>query len=172
MSKVKIEDGKTYSSVEEMLEDLYKEDELERKNKPISYNLKKLWHRINLSQRYYNTKNGVKNLIKWFPIVWRDRDWDEAYLLTVMEFKFKNMSHLHKNYGHLENSELYASQLARAAELTERIKNDRLHYSEEVEVLHNQGKIREAMELEHELYTKDLDELTTLIKENLHHWWD
>ena len=159
-------------NLEEFKKDIEEKIEYERKNKPIRYRLSKLWYRIDLKRCYYNIRNGIKNLIKWFPIVWRDRDWDEAYLLTVMEFKFKNMSHLHKNYGHLENSELYASQLARAAELTERIKNDRLHYSEEVEVLHNQGKIREAMELEHELYTKDLDELTTLIKENLHHWWD
>ena len=159
-------------NLEEFKKDIEEKIEYERKNKPVRYRLSKLWYRINLKQRYYNTKNGIKNLIKWFPIVWRDRDWDEAYLLTVMEFKFKNMSHLHENYGHLENSELYASQLARAAELTERIKNDRLHYSEEVGVLHNQGKVVEAMELEHELYTKDLEELTTLMKENLHHWWD
>lgn len=159
-------------NLEEFKKDIEGKNELERKNKPIRYDLKKSWSRINISQRYYNTKNGIKNLIKWFPVVWRDRDWDEFYLLHAMEFKFKNMSHLHKNYSHLENAELYASQLARAAELTNRIKNDRLHYSEEVETLHNQGKVREAMELEHELYTKDLEELTTLMKENLHHWWD
>ena len=39
--------------------------------------------------RYYHNdfKVGVKNLWKWFPVVWKDRDWDHTHILEVMKFK-------------------------------------------------------------------------------------
>ncbi len=33
---------------------------------------------------------GIKNLIKWFPIIFKDRDWDSYYILEVLKFKIKN----------------------------------------------------------------------------------
>jgi hypothetical protein len=33
---------------------------------------------------------GIKNLWKWFPIVWKDRDWDDSYIFDVLKFKLKN----------------------------------------------------------------------------------
>lgn len=35
---------------------------------------------------------GVKNLIKWFPIVWRDRDWDDYYIFEILKFKITNQA--------------------------------------------------------------------------------
>ena len=33
--------------------------------------------------------NGVKNLIKWFPVIWKDRQWDDSYILEVLKTKIK-----------------------------------------------------------------------------------
>ena len=33
---------------------------------------------------------SIMHLIKWFPIIWKDRDWDHYYLLTIMQFKIDN----------------------------------------------------------------------------------
>lgn len=33
----------------------------------------------------------VKNIIRWFPIIWQDRDFDYQYLLDITEFKLLNM---------------------------------------------------------------------------------
>jgi hypothetical protein len=33
---------------------------------------------------------GIKNIWKWFPIVWRDRDFDNYYIEQVLYFKLKN----------------------------------------------------------------------------------
>ena len=35
----------------------------------------------------------IKNLIKWFPIIWNDDDWDYTDILKV--FKFKLLQHYH-----------------------------------------------------------------------------
>ena len=34
---------------------------------------------------------GIKNIIYWFPIIWKDRDYDHAYIEYMMEHKFKAM---------------------------------------------------------------------------------
>lgn len=34
---------------------------------------------------------GIRNLIFWAPIIWMDRDWDDYYLLKMMEIKIRRM---------------------------------------------------------------------------------
>lgn len=33
---------------------------------------------------------GIKNLWKWLPLVWKDRDWDDYFILEALKFKLKN----------------------------------------------------------------------------------
>ena len=44
--------------------------------------------------KYYphNFIAGVKNLIAWFPIIWKDRDWDDHYIFEVLKFKIRRQS--------------------------------------------------------------------------------
>ena len=35
---------------------------------------------------------SVKNLIRWFPIIWKDRDWDDHYIWEILKFKLKNQA--------------------------------------------------------------------------------
>jgi hypothetical protein len=39
--------------------------------------------------RYYHKDlyRGIKNLIQWFPVIWKDRDWDSYYIFTILEHK-------------------------------------------------------------------------------------
>jgi len=41
--------------------------------------------------RYYHKDlyRGIKNLIKWFVVIWKDRDWDSYYIFRIMEHKLK-----------------------------------------------------------------------------------
>ena len=39
--------------------------------------------------------NSIKNLIRWFPIIWKDRDHDDYYIFEVLKFKIKNTMKLH-----------------------------------------------------------------------------
>jgi hypothetical protein len=41
--------------------------------------------------RYYHKyfKEGVKNLWYWFPIIWKDRHWDDQYIFEVLKHKLK-----------------------------------------------------------------------------------
>lgn len=52
----------------------------------------RLWWKF--EGRYYHKDlyRGVKNLIKWFPVIWRDRDWDHSYIFKILEHKLKSQA--------------------------------------------------------------------------------
>lgn len=44
--------------------------------------------------RYYHKylKQGIKNLIYWFPVIWKDRDWDSSYIFDIMNHKLSGQA--------------------------------------------------------------------------------
>jgi hypothetical protein len=34
----------------------------------------------------------IKNLIRWFPVIWKDEDWDDHYIFEILKFKLKNQA--------------------------------------------------------------------------------
>lgn len=34
----------------------------------------------------------IKNLVRWFPIIWKDQDWDDWYIFEILKFKLKNQA--------------------------------------------------------------------------------
>jgi hypothetical protein len=45
----------------------------------------------NILSFFYNIGTGFKNIIKWLPIIWNDRDWDYAYMLKILHKKLEHM---------------------------------------------------------------------------------
>lgn len=35
---------------------------------------------------------NICNLIRWFPIIWKDRDWDDHFIFEILKFKLKNQA--------------------------------------------------------------------------------
>ena len=73
--------------------------------------MKQIWH-------------GIKNIISWFPIIWRDRDWDHWYIYEILGFKLKRMEKLFRKYGHAEESEAIADQIKEVSVALERLIED------------------------------------------------
>jgi hypothetical protein len=44
--------------------------------------------------RYFHREiiKGIKNTIYWFPIIWKDRNWDSYYIFEIMKHKLKAQS--------------------------------------------------------------------------------
>jgi hypothetical protein len=38
-----------------------------------------------------NTWYKIKRIIDWFPLLWKDQDWDYGYLLIILKHKLKRM---------------------------------------------------------------------------------
>jgi hypothetical protein len=47
---------------------------------------------------YYSIKNGIENIINWFPIVWKDRNWDRLYIYILLHHKLRNMEKFFNGY--------------------------------------------------------------------------
>jgi len=54
-----------------------------------------LWDKVSLWWRYdgkyYHKflREGISNIIYWFPIIWKDRNWDHSYIFTMLQHKLK-----------------------------------------------------------------------------------
>jgi len=46
---------------------------------------------INMFNFIYSFKQGIKNLINWFSIIWSDRDWDHHFFYKILHQKLYNM---------------------------------------------------------------------------------
>lgn len=69
-------------------------------------------------------KRGIKNLWIWFPIIWKDRNWDQYFLYKLMHFKFKNMEFFFRNNAHFIRKERVADRIKICKLLLERIIKD------------------------------------------------
>lgn len=51
-------------------------------------------------------KCGILNLVVWFPIIWKDRNWDYFYILEILHKKLSLMEHFIREDGiHINNKE-------------------------------------------------------------------
>jgi hypothetical protein len=82
---------------------------------------------------YYQLRYGISNLIKWFPIVWRDRDFDSAYIMEILLFKMRNCKNLlHSTLTENSDDERERSTrlLGECIDLLNRVHNDYVSYIE------------------------------------------
>jgi hypothetical protein len=69
------------------MEDFF--EELKNKPKPNIFRKIYLWWRFN--GRYYHNDliRGIKKLWYWFPVIWKDRDYDDHFIFEVLKHKLK-----------------------------------------------------------------------------------
>jgi len=73
---------------------------------------------------FRNIRLGIPNLIKWAPVIWKDRDWDQYFLYVILQFKLKQMEKLQRQHGISVNSNDYADQMKTCILLLDRIIKD------------------------------------------------
>ena len=60
--------------------------------------LEKIWESVydfywkNLGWRIREFFRNIKNLWRWLPIIWKDRDWDDHYIWEILKTKLKHQS--------------------------------------------------------------------------------
>ena len=69
------------------MEDFF--EELKDRPKPNFFGRIGLWW--SMDGKYYHKYfiQGVKNIIYWFPIIWKDRNWDGHYIFEILKHKLK-----------------------------------------------------------------------------------
>jgi len=70
----------------------------------------------------YRVFRGIRNFIAYAPIIWRDRDFDFAFLLVLLEFKLRRMSKFFLSAdAYTKGAKECAEQMLKAATLAGRI---------------------------------------------------
>ena len=126
----------------------------------------RIWYRLkdSLEDVYY----GIKNVIRWAPVIWRDADFDWEYLAHVMEYKLRRMS---KNFGANQRHTDWNRQERQTlicAELLHRLRKDEYFRNAEkrYENIGLQVKAAQAQQ------KYDQEYLGKILGKYLNHWWD
>lgn len=123
------------------------------------------------SNFYYNIKYGIGNLFLWFPIIWRDRPWDQAYLFRMLAFKLSLMEDLFQKYGHLVSSKSNAKKIRICKNLIKRLEKEDYMFMKEYERLFK-IKPKLARDFHDKIIEEDLELFTKIFKNNVLGWWD
>jgi len=67
---------------------------------------------------------SIKRLYTWLPVIWEDRNWDYAFILTILEFKIKQNRLFIEKYGQHLNKDRDSKSMRIAEILIERIRNE------------------------------------------------
>jgi hypothetical protein len=146
--------------------------------------------------------DGIRNLIHYFPTIWKDRDWDQWYILKLLKVKLDKMEKYIRNYSIGIESENDANAIKYVINILNRIINDvyleealkpfyekypDYEWKFESEPCEDNPKLSrlinndtpEQKELMYkcfkksdELENEDYNKLFDFLKNNIRNWWD
>lgn len=71
----------------------------------------------------------IKNLIRWFPIIWKDQDWDDHYIWEILKFKLKNQAEYIGNHDRHTRAKRDSQIMMLCVRLIEKVQSE--YYSSE-----------------------------------------
>jgi hypothetical protein len=84
----------------------------------------RLWWKFDGKYYHKYLIQGIKNLIKWFPIIWKDRDWDSQFIFDILQFKLKNQSKYIGFHDRHTSAKQDAEVMMKCVDLIEKVKTE------------------------------------------------
>ena len=103
---------------------------------------------------------GIQNLIKYFNVIWNDRDWDFNYFFYLLKKKLQCMEDYTRRYGNHEDSEQDADNIKKCIELINKLIED--DYINKPRNYRNEIERRES----------DKKLLFQILNEHIEGWWE
>lgn len=88
----------------------------------ILWFIKRRWDDI-----YYSVRNGIPSLVKWFPVIWMDRQWDFYFIYRILLKKLVMTEKHIRKYSHHLYRERDADQIRLCILLLKRLLKDDYH---------------------------------------------
>lgn len=82
------------------------------------------WFKWDAKHFHRDVAQGFKNLWRWFPIIWKDRDWDDHYIFEPLKFKLKNTANYFEKNQRFVGWEKEVKYIRICEKLISRIQND------------------------------------------------
>jgi hypothetical protein len=72
---------------------------------------------------------GIKNIIVYIPVIYKDRDWDFYFLKKIMRFKLLRMSRYFYKYGITEYNDLTIKRINFCIKILDRMEDEYESYN-------------------------------------------
>lgn len=82
------------------------------------------WFKWDAKHFHRDVAQGFKNLWRWFPIIWKDRDWDDHFIFEPLKFKLKNTAKYFEKKQRFVGWEKEVKYLRICETLIDRIQNE------------------------------------------------
>jgi len=84
----------------------------------------RLWWKF--EGRYYHKDvyRGIKNLIRWFKVIWKDRDWDHSYIFEILKTKLEHQADYIGKNGYHVDAKTDAQKMMTCVRLIDRVKEE------------------------------------------------
>jgi hypothetical protein len=125
------------------------------------------WCKWNLPYQHKYFIYGVKNLYKWFWVIWKDRNWDNHYIFEILKFKLeKQANYMSKGNWH-ESSKRDAELMMVCVRLINKIQNE--SYFDEL--YDSDKKSPEAIKIVIDRHDKAKRLLFKIMNNKIENWW-
>jgi len=81
-----------------------------------------LWDSIGWKLR--DIYRSIRNVIRWLPIIWKDRDWDSYYIYEILKFKLQNQANYIGKQNRHTRSKREAEIMRTCVKLIQRIQDE------------------------------------------------
>lgn len=116
-----------------------------------------------------STWSRIKNIIRWVPVLWKDKDWDHYDIFEILKTKLKFQSEYIRKKGYHESAEYDADRMDLCIKLIDRVQNE--YYIDEMlkkEASYSDENIDKAINQ----HNKAKRILFKLLEQNIESWWD
>lgn len=120
--------------------------------------MKKIFYEISVVP--YKIWYGIRNLIIWSPVIWKDRQWDQSFLYAIMKKKIFLMAKNFEKFDHHEGKDKYVKRLCICYNLLDRLEKDDYFRKE-----------HESFDYEDYMINQDLELLFEIMKKHIRTWW-
>ena len=76
----------------------------------------------------------IYNLYRWFPIIWKDQDWDDYYIFEILKFKLKNQAEYIGGHDRHMSAKRDAEKMVLCVRLIEKVQDE--YYGREYQDYH------------------------------------
>ena len=139
----------------------------------------------------YDVPSGIKNLISWFPVIWKDRDWDDSFIFIIIRKKLIRVEKLLRHNSHYIGAEQDADDVKVCILLLTRIIDDEYFNNYMIPFEKKWGKnswdifnkdykenpdrtkdFSKVTEQENHSKQQDIEYLFKLLTKHIQSWWD
>lgn len=89
----------------------------------------KLWWKFDGKYYHKDFAQGVRNLWKWFPTIWKDRDWDHGFIYEIIKVKLEHQAKYIGGHDRHNSAKRDAELMRLCGRLIQRCQDD--HYDME-----------------------------------------